>query len=439
VRIRASLVALLAAGTLSTLLFGSATVLEDIRSSRPWVAHAREVQRALSNVRGALVDAEAAQRGFLLAGDRDSLEPLENAEASLPATIGDLKRLVAEDEEPARRGSAELERLASDKMAEIHRTIDLHERGQIAAALDLIRGDASKAIMRNARRLISEMREREDKRLEGRTAALRANFDRAMWIEAGAGIGVLVLGFVLFAIHRDIARREVLENALREEAGFQQRFIGILGHDLRNPLGAISMTAGQLRRSLSPPHSEMVKRLEHSAARMGRMIEQLLDVTRARLGDGIPIDAKVGIDLSEVVASAVDELCALHPDAVVRVHVDRVHGHWDPDRLGQVVSNLVANAIRHGEGAVNVRVRTAEASAILEVQNGGNPIPAEVLPRIFEPFRRAPNGGENGSSGLGLGLFIAERIVAAHGGTIDVRSTRAMGTTFTVALPVNAN
>jgi phosphoserine phosphatase RsbU/P len=165
------------------------------------------------------------------------------------------------------------------------------------------------------------------------------------------------------------------------------------------------------------------------------MIEQLLDVTRARLGDGIPVEAKAGTDLSEVVRAAVDELRAIHPQAHIEVQADRICGHWDPDRLSQVVSNLVTNAIHHGQGAVDVRVRRTEASAALEVRNDGLPIPDDVLPRIFEPFRRASKS-ENGSRGLGLGLFIAERIVVAHGGTIDVRSSQAQGTTFTISLPI---
>jgi signal transduction histidine kinase len=430
------LIALLTATTLTALLFGSVMTLQDVRASRPWMDHARRVQGALIVIRSALVDAEASQRGFLLDGDAESLEPFKNAEASLPPALADLKRLVADDEELTRRSAAELERLVSDKMAEIRQTIDLQGRGEAKAALDIARGDASKAAMGSVRRLISDMREREDKLLAKRTAAIRADFDRAIWIEAGAGIGLVALGFILLAIHRDIARREVLENALREQAAFQERFIGILGHDLRNPLGAISLAAAHLRRSaLPPPQSEMVKRLESSAARMGRMIEQLLDVTRARLGDGIPVEAKAGTDLSEIVRAAVDELRAIHPQAHIEVQADRICGHWDPDRLSQVVSNLVTNAIHYGQGAIDVRVRRTEASAALEVRNDGRPIPEDVLPRIFEPFRRASKS-ENGSRGLGLGLFIAERIVVAHGGTIDVRSSQAQGTTFTISLPI---
>jgi signal transduction histidine kinase len=324
------------------------------------------------------------------------------------------------------------------------RTIDLARRGEHEAAVSIVRTNVGKTVMDRARRLIGEMREREDARLEERTDRMRRNFDRATRIEAAAGLGLIVLGLVLFMIHRDLARREALEKALRDEATFQQRFMGILGHDLRNPLGAITMAASHLERaSMSVSDleaardtaSDMAKRIGSSATRMSRMIDQLLDVTRARLAGGIRLEPKIGVKLCDVVTAAVDELRTFHPDAQVQVQADeRICGSWDSDRLGRVVSNLVANAIQHGSGLVEVRVRIEEMSAVLEVHNGGAPIPADVLPRIFEPFRRA---SQRDTHGLGLGLFIAERIVIAHGGRIDVRSTEGYGTTFIVALPLD--
>src|SRR5439155_2204655 len=145
----------------------------------------------------------------------------------------------------------ELERLASERMDLMTRTIELRRRGESEATLDILRTNSGKIIMDSARRVIAEMREYEDRRLEERTAVMRRNFDRATSIEIGAGVGLLALGFVLFMVHRDLSRREALEKALRQEATFQQQFMGILGHDLRNPLGAISMSAGHLRRAFS--------------------------------------------------------------------------------------------------------------------------------------------------------------------------------------------
>jgi signal transduction histidine kinase len=435
--VRASLVALLAAATLCALLFVNAMTLEGIRSSRPWIAHNRETQAALSRMRAALVDAETGQRGFLLTGDSDYLEPFKATDETMPMALAELKRLTTDDH-LLQRGVAEIERLALQKMAEIHKTIDLYRRSEPSAALAIVHSNEGKALMDDARRVIAEMRAQEDLQLEERTSATRRKFDRATWIDAGAGLGLLVLGLILFAVHRDIARREVLENALREAARIQQQFIGILSHDLRNPLSAILMTTGQLERAFPATHSDAVRRIASSTVRMSRMIHQLLDLTGARLGDGIPVEPQPETNLSEVVRTAVEELMAAHPEAHVKMEVDEgVDGAWDPDRMGQVVSNLVANAIAYGDGPVHVRVSRANGSAILEVHNGGASIPADVLPRIFEPFRRATHDGETSARGLGLGLFIAERIVAAHGGKIDVRSADAEGTTFTVGLPLS--
>jgi signal transduction histidine kinase len=428
-------VALLAAAPLVALVVVTALILQGIRSSRPWIARTREVQALISRTRGALVDAETAQRGFLLTGDVAYLEPLSGGDALVHASLADLKRLTLDD--PLQRHNVdELERLVVEKMAEVRRTIELHQSGEPTQALAVVRSNDGKALMDRARRLIEEMRAYEDKGLEERTTAMRRAFDGATGIAMIAGGGLVALGFVLFAVHRDIARREALESALREEGKFQQQFIGILSHDLRNPLSSIAMSAGQLRRSPAMDRLDVATRIESSAARMGRMIDQLLDLTRVRLSDGIPISPRPETSLRDVVNAVVDELRSAYPMARLRMELgEDVRGTWDPDRISEVVSNLVGNAIRYGDGTVDVRVAKADASAVLEVHNDGEPIPADVLPAIFAPFRRATTGQEGNGHGLGLGLFITERIVAAHGGSVAVRSTSSEGTTFTVGLP----
>ena len=133
---------------------------------------------------------------------------------------------------------------------------------------------------------------------------------------------------------------------------------------------------------------------------------------------------------------AVDELRTANPRAELVVEANQpLSGMWDPDRLAQVASNLIGNAVVHGTGRVDIRVARRGGEAILEVHNAGPPIPADVVPRIFEAFERPARDMPARSAGLGLGLFIAERIVVAHGGKIEVRSTAAEGTTFSVALP----
>ena len=146
------------------------------------------------------------------------------------------------------------------------------------------------------------------------------------------------------------------------------------------------------------------------------------------------------MDLGEIVRTAVDELRAANPRAEIVVDSEApVRGMWDPDRLAQVASNLVGNAIVHGGGRVEVRVKRTGGDAVLEVRNDGPPIPADTLPRIFEAFQRSTGAdGLRYANGLGLGLFIADRIVAAHRGRIAVRSNDQEGTTFLVTIPAYA-
>jgi signal transduction histidine kinase len=223
---------------------------------------------------------------------------------------------------------------------------------------------------------------------------------------------------------------------LRETVRFNEIFTGILGHDLRNPLGAI-MTAAELalKRDDSERLVKPLSRIVSSGARMARMIDQLLDFTRVRVGAGIPL-APRPLELSSVVRQVMDELDDTHPNCTLRLeHEGDTNGIWDADRLSQVFSNLVANAVQHGvlEHGVSVRIDGTNAAQVrVEVHNMGE-IPQAFLPRVFEPMTGVSPRGQN-TQGLGLGLFISQQILRAHGGRIDVQSTE-LGTTFTVSLP----
>ena len=217
--------------------------------------------------------------------------------------------------------------------------------------------------------------------------------------------------------------------------------MAILGHDLRNPLNAVLMAGRRLQQAnMSERWNRSVQFVISGARRMARLVDQLLDLARARQAGGIPIKLAPGTDLREVVRSAVDELRAAQPSAnIVLTSDEPISGAWDPDRLVQVASNLIGNAIIHGAGRVDVTVRRSGDEAILEVENGGTPIDADVLPRIFEAFQRPVGGISAHGDGLGLGLYIAERIVAAHGGKISVRSSAEEGTIFAVTIPASVS
>jgi PAS domain S-box-containing protein len=240
------------------------------------------------------------------------------------------------------------------------------------------------------------------------------------------------------AILADISDQKRRERETGEAARFREHLIGVVGHDLRNPLTAIITSAQLLLRfgRLNDRQSRVVNRVASSADRMARMIDDLLDFARTRLGGGFPIHPR-RIDLGELTERTVEELRFAHPDRTVRITAEGdLWGNWDADRMEQVVSNLVGNALQHGpdEGEVTVTLLGEAQVVVLSTHNGGLAIPSEVLPYIFEPGRR----GDVHSGGLGLGLFIVQQIVLAHGGSIEARSSPEEGTTFTAVLPRKA-
>lgn len=222
----------------------------------------------------------------------------------------------------------------------------------------------------------------------------------------------------------------------------REQYLAILGHDLRGPLAAIAMGAQMLTKSegsIDDQQLRIATRILNSAGRMERLVIDLLDFTRTRLGAGVPITPK-RMDLAAVCRQVISELEVVHPGDDLRFEPEGdLHGVWDGDRLYQVLSNLVSNALQHGDegGSVRVVARDRGEEVALLVHNEGEHIPGNVLKRIFDPLvrRRRQDGSDRNVTGMGLGLFIAREIVTAHGGTIDVTSTEQDGTVFTVRLP----
>lgn len=234
----------------------------------------------------------------------------------------------------------------------------------------------------------------------------------------------------------DEALIESMDRFAEQTDFFRDQAIGILSHDLRTPIGAITTGAALLAVPEDNPErrARVASRILGSAQRMRRMIADLLDFTRARLGGTIPLRRRTA-DLQQICEEVITEVREAHRSAVIRFEAGgNLAGDWDADRLAQVVSNLLGNAIQHGDGTlVTVTASEQGRDVTLAVRNGGAPIPAEALRSIFEPLARGQS--EAGGQSIGLGLFIARAIVSAHGGTIDVTSSRAQGTTFTIRLP----
>lgn len=254
---------------------------------------------------------------------------------------------------------------------------------------------------------------------------------------------------------RDIIRfNEAIDQALGESISAysqavevtRKTVLGVLGHDLRSPLGAVQMAGDFLRRSknLGPRELSLANQISSSVGRASQMVDDLLDLARCNLGAGIPVNLEP-CDLVALCIGVLDELRTAFPEAKIELSSpNAVLGQYDPSRMAQVFSNLVGNAIRHGdaEKPVLVSLRTTQQDVAFVVQNSGDVIPPSALPHLFDPGRRYSTYAsvEKGApAGLGLGLFIAAEIAAGHGGKIGVVSTPEDGTVFRVSLPLGVS
>ena len=240
----------------------------------------------------------------------------------------------------------------------------------------------------------------------------------------------------LKALEEANKERDRLVEELQEQLKLNDRFVAVLGHDLRNPLAAMMTTAELLeRRAEDPRIRHGISRLRVTGARMTRMINDILDFARARQTNGIPLLVRE-VDLDDVVRRAIDEANLVYQDRVIDV-VTRgsLHGVWDEDRLEQVLSNLLANAVEHGEDnqPVGVIVDGEDPDCVeVAVSNAGE-IPDDAMPSLFDPFR--PRRSNAKKCGLGLGLYIVQQIALAHGGTVRAMSSAEAGTAIVIRLP----
>jgi signal transduction histidine kinase len=288
---------------------------------------------------------------------------------------------------------------------------------------------------------------------------LRDSGIRALYgvpLEDGELIGVAHMGsrtayefsdedMLLFRALANRATAVIVEAQLkeRERAALAARdlVLAILGHDIRNPLAVIKMSTTALLRNsgnLPPGVVRTLGRMGSSVDRIERMISQLLDYARTTQGQGFTLERRP-TDLAQLCREIIEGFEISHPSAAVELAITGdCSGVWDPDRLRRVIQNLLGNAIEHGdaEGLVQLSLEGGAGEVVLAIrnQNGDGPIPPELLPRIFEPFRTGGGEGEQ-HDGLGLGLYIAQQIILAHGGSVGVESTQHDGTIFTVRLP----
>ncbi len=295
-------------------------------------------------------------------------------------------------------------------------------------ALDVVRRDGTRLpVLANATQRVDADGEVKETRIALFQATSRRKYERELFEANEAG---------------DQARKEIetLNKALTETGRLRDEFIAILGHDLRNPVAAIGGGMRILsKEDLSSRGQQVVRLIDGSVARMGRLIDDVLDLTRGRMGGGLTISRKVEEDLSLHLKQVVAEL-STGSGRRIDVEIDLPEPVLvDAGRIDQLVSNLLGNALSHGaeDKPVGLSARVAGHDLVISVSNGGDPIPPETIGRLFQPFFRGGDAAGRHEQGLGLGLHIASEIAKAHGGTLSVSSS-AEKTTFEFRMPIGA-
>ena len=271
--------------------------------------------------------------------------------------------------------------------------------------------------------------------------ALRASVKRLWTKEHGEVTPSDLEDLIRFDEAIDQSLAESVSRFTQDLDSSKEMFLAILGHDLRTPIGAVLTSAKFMleTKELPEPHLTLTTRIVSSTTRMNQMVGALLDFTRSRLGGGIPI-AAAPMNMGKAVHDVVNEISAAHPDRKIEVNArGALKGQWDCPRITQVLTNLIGNALEHGSErtAVTVDVQGDEKEVTVAVRNRGAAIPEEQLDGIFNAMKRQgmAENADGPSGNLGLGLYIADQIVHAHKGRIDVESSEDRGTTFTVHLP----
>jgi signal transduction histidine kinase len=435
-------------GFLAAMLLFVVASLRFAATSRA-VEHRTEAKLAIAELRLDIIRADKGAEDYAISGGSDRNDLFQNAKTGFRGNTDRVRMLVADDPRQLEL-LQEIDSRITPRLVFLQNVIterDQHGREAALAMFETYLNGRGVEV----RTAITGMMNEEDVVLADQRAA-----GRRASIASVVGASLSSLFFALLVVFAWNARRaqelaqqteeakraqlEAENAALTERAQvttFQERFMAVLGHDLRNPLGAISMGVDLLKREV-PSEDKTLQRMASSSQRMARMIDQLLDLTRSRLGGGIELTV-ARMDLGKVTSDIVDELRTQQPAA--RFHVTAngdLRGRWDSDRLAQVISNLVGNALHHGtvDKTIEIKLDGTESAVAFSVRNEGKTIPEALQNVLFDPFRRGDrHGNSSKTAGLGLGLFISKEIITGHGGSITVSSSDSAGTTFAFKLP----
>ena len=391
-----------------------------------------QTQEIFSSVK----DAQGAESAYMLTGDAGYLGPYGRAIAEIVVHNARLEGLVENDPEQGRQ-LRKVEELTTATTSEFARGIESRKTG-LETALDEAKTGRSRELMFALRRNVQEMQAGEQSRLlTNRTRWLAAEKGLTGAVLVGSSFSVVVVALLALVVAQERSRRQLAMNRLAEDYQILELFLGIAGHELRNPVSFIRIAAGFLKSeaNLSGELAETVERIDQSAARAIKLTQELGDATRTRLGAGIAIHPRE-TDLAKLGGMVVTNFSSSHRERQLTFSsCGNCVTFADPERIEQVLTNLVENAIAYGEAHSPIELHLdGTGSAIrIEVRNQGAPIPPDVLPRLFEAFSRGSSGRYR--EGLGLGLYIADQIVRAHNGAIQVRSDSDSGTVFSLLFP----
>jgi signal transduction histidine kinase len=379
----------------------------------------------VSNIEPILMEWEVFARGIAPCAGMDALALRDHAQDILLATVQDMKSSQSATERSAKsrghhghRGGVTGDGAALSGMG-LNGASELHAVGRLGSGFDLME-------------VVSEYR------------ALRASVLQ-LWRDSEPEPHERdVDDLTRFNESIDQSVAKAVSSYTKRVDQARDMYLAILSHDLRNPLNSIAMSAEVLRHAdLDQRAAEALgcaSQISTNAQVMARMIGDLLDYTRTRLGAGMPV-SPARMDLAVLCRELFDEYRTAHPNRVIRFQSDGEQiDEWDVDRLRQAISNLLGNAVQHGDetASINLKVTGDTSEVVVLVHNGGPPIPPGELPRIFEPLVRgagAEHPRRNRPGSIGLGLYIAREVARSHGGRIDVTSSQEAGTAFIMHLP----
>lgn len=428
---------------LAVVLWMAHLSLREVRATSDLSDHTQDVRLALDEVSQSLLKMETGQRGFLLTGKTDYLEPYNAGVASLDDQLLDLEKLIADNEQQTQRLRA-LRQLVGERRAQLNHGLDLRQNAGIDAAIVYIQGDRGIVTMSDVLSTLAAMSAEETRLLAVRKrleqASLQQNFH---FIVALSILAVVLLLTMLFRVQREMTARvqavrrlDELNATLAESTASKTRFLSAASHDLRQPLHSLSLLNAALGgQRLSAPAQAIVAAQKDSLDAMSSLVNRLLNISMIESGVIQPKveDTPLASLLFSLEVEFLPQARAKQLQLDIAPTVDAVR--TDPTLLREIVQNLVSNAIRYASrGRVSVRVRRERDAVMLEVSDTGRGIPEDQLERIFEEFHQIRHGQHEAREGFGLGLSIVSKLTKLLDVPISVTSRLGEGTTFTLKL-----